>query len=847
MVEETTFSDFFAKAFSDKRAPYPFQERLALSPWPDVLIAPTGLGKTAAITLAWAFKRIKGDPSTPRRLVWCLPMRTLVEQTADESRRWMEALAENWTGTGRDSAPRIHLLLGGAVDREWVDDPARESIIIGTQDMLISRALMRGYGMSRFRWPIDFALLHTDCLWVFDEVQLMSAGLATSAQLEAFRRRDGRFLGAPSKSLWVSATLDPSWLATVDFREWVPKPIIYRWNGEGTPEPQALARILDANKPLQKIAVAAAGSVTGRGKKQAKQEEALGAKVLELHRAGHPTLVIVNRVARAQALYDSLKSAGRTDGILLLHSRFRPAERRKIVGRIRDMTMNDDLIVISTQAIEAGVDISASVLITELAPWSSMVQRFGRCNRKGEFGTVSENGEGGRVYWIDAAGDDAKAAKPYDLEELRDARNILENLTNAAPRKLPPATRGPEARHVIRRKDFEELYDTDADLMGFDIDIAPYVRDSDDTDVQLFWRELPQMREQLDKALRRVDKPQREELCPAPIGSVSEWLKTKGVIDRIFRLDILGDKKRRSWTPLSANNDRRIKPGDLLMVACDLGGYDPERGFDPTAKEKVSPISQEPAGTASDPAGPASDDADMFDSDPASRQLKAIGLEQHLANVRDAAQRLCDELGIAEPYRVAVIRAAAWHDVGKAHEQFQLRAVHEDAEPARPLAKATHWRSSWQKEEGPPPVPASRPFFRHELASALAFLAQHDGKADTDLVAFLIAAHHGKVRMGLRSLPGEMAPDGGDRLFARGVWHGDEVPQVRAGDEVSAATTLSLDLMRMGDSGDGRPSWGARTLRLLSEHGAFRLAFLEAIVRLADWKASEQEQQEGAS
>jgi CRISPR-associated endonuclease/helicase Cas3 len=54
--------------------------------------------------------------------------------------------------------------------------------------MLLSRALMRGYGMSRFGWPIDFGLLHTDALWVFDEVQLMSAGLTTSAQLDAFRR-----------------------------------------------------------------------------------------------------------------------------------------------------------------------------------------------------------------------------------------------------------------------------------------------------------------------------------------------------------------------------------------------------------------------------------------------------------------------------------------------------------------------------------------------------------------------------------------------------------------------------------------------------------------------------------
>src|SRR3546814_18581210 len=75
---------------------------------------------------------------------------------------------------------------------------------------------MRGYGMSRYRWPAHFALLHNDALWVFDEVQLMGAGLPTSAQLEAFRRDFP--VGLPSRSLWVSATLDRRWLDTVDFR-----------------------------------------------------------------------------------------------------------------------------------------------------------------------------------------------------------------------------------------------------------------------------------------------------------------------------------------------------------------------------------------------------------------------------------------------------------------------------------------------------------------------------------------------------------------------------------------------------------------------------------------------------
>jgi CRISPR-associated endonuclease/helicase Cas3 len=91
----------------------------------------------------------------------------------------------------------------------WADCPEEDAILIGTQDMLLSRALMRGYGMSRYQWPVHFAWLHNDALWVFDEVQLMGPGLKTSAQLEAFRRKIGS--SSRSRSLWVSATLKRDW------------------------------------------------------------------------------------------------------------------------------------------------------------------------------------------------------------------------------------------------------------------------------------------------------------------------------------------------------------------------------------------------------------------------------------------------------------------------------------------------------------------------------------------------------------------------------------------------------------------------------------------------------------
>jgi len=112
-------------------------------------------------------------------------MRTLVEQTSEEIREWLGKLGSANLLRGR--APQVVVLMGGeeidCEDRKWDIDPAAETILIGTQDMLLSRALNRGYGMSRFRWPVHYALLNNDCLWVFDEVQLMGAGLPTTSQL----------------------------------------------------------------------------------------------------------------------------------------------------------------------------------------------------------------------------------------------------------------------------------------------------------------------------------------------------------------------------------------------------------------------------------------------------------------------------------------------------------------------------------------------------------------------------------------------------------------------------------------------------------------------------------------
>jgi CRISPR-associated endonuclease/helicase Cas3 len=808
-----SFLDFWVSATRDSSRPFPYQERLAAAPWPDLLRVPTGLGKTAGVVLAWLYKRLRGDPGTPRRLVYCLPMRALVEQTAASARDWLRNLGAAGIGDRAKMPAEPHVLMGGETDDEWIRHPEKPAILIGTQDILLSRALMRGYGVGRARWPVDFALLHNDAMWVFDEVQLMAGGIATSAQLEAFRQCPEIGTVAGCRSLWMSATLERDWLSTVDFGIGS----LVQCGLEADDRSQGIARQrLEAKKTIARARVAVTPHVlTSKGLRD--YAEALAAEILEQHRPGRTTLVIVNRVDRAQALYDALGRRRPSPALLLVHSRFRPAERRRLTQQLVG-DAPDGRIVVATQAVEAGVDMTSAVMFTELAPWASLVQRLGRLNRAGEEGES-------RAFWIDIATDDAKSAElalPYAAQALDAARDRLRAIEDASPAALERFDLALDAPgQVLRRRDLYQLFDTDADLTGFDVDVSPYIRGAEDASVRVFWRKLAEMKEGWE---RREAQPGREEICAIPIGPARRWLEKKENRGRAFVWDWVEGQ----WARLD-----RLWPEALVLVDAALGGYDETRGFDAESTVAVSPVE---GGRAEDAPPEGFDDDSMSGGPP-------VPLPDHLRRVQGFARDLCHALHepdaglrLTDAERDAVVTAALWHDLGKAHDVFKARCglAVDDA----PLAKAPGY--NWRVRDR-----RNRKHFRHELASALAWLERGPQGETHDLVAYLIAAHHGKVRMGLRALPDEPGPkDGADRLFARGVWDGDELPAIAADGLALPATRLSLDLMRIGGA-NGR-SWATRTQGLLQRYGPFRLAFLEALLRIADWRASAEERRLGA-
>lgn len=773
--------------------PYAYQVDLAENGMPDVLNVPTGAGKTLAAALPWLYRRTRHpDPAvraaTPRWLVIVLPQRALVEQTAAAVRRWVANL-----GGGVPLVPvvPVHLLMGGedTGDYVWRYEPARERIFVGTQDMVLSRLLMRGFAERPSRWPATFGLFNNGVQFVFDEIQLLGPGLPTSLQLQALR--EGLGTAQECHTMWMSATVDHRQLSTVDFDRSL---VTTELRDEDRAGP--LRRRLEATRMVRRL------DVSGDPKRYARD---LAERTGAAHRDGTRTIVVLNTVERATAVYDALRRQGTAAEVVLLHSRFRPAERaahlrRALADPARSAT-SGGTIVVATQVLEAGVDVTSTTLITETAPWSSIVQRAGRCNRDGM-------ADGARLLWTPPP-PGRNAHLPYDEKDLARAEQTLAELEGSAVTSegLSAVTPdGDQPLHpVLRRRDLLDLFDTAPDLSGNDIDVSQFVRDPNNRTVSVAWRSVTDA---------RAPAAAPGELCPAPIGDVQDIVRASFGRGRVL------DRAAGRWRPAAPDD---VRPGAVIVLDAAKGGYLPDRGFAPASTTAVEPVT--PTEAAEPP--------EAMDEDSASVGFgRWVSLEEHLADVEREAVALLDGFGqtpgLTTEQRAAIPLAGRYHDLGKAHPTFQ-RSLR-DASQDHPPPGDEPWAKSMTRR----PLRHDPPYFRHELVSALLLLDGElgllDGVPEAELVTYLVLAHHGRVRVTVRGKPDE--PLG--RLM--GVDHGGTT-LVCAAPEVGQLPARTLSLAATG-FGTATLTSAALVLRDRPDLGPFRVAFCEAVVISADWRAS---------
>lgn len=132
-------------------------------------------------------------------------------------------------------------------------------------------------------------------------------------------------------------------------------------------------------------------------------------------------LAIVNTKVLSQSLYEHLNKTI-AHKCLYLSAALIPYHRRKVIDAVKNA--DKPMCLISTQVVEAGVDIDFDIVYREFAPMDSINQSAGRCNRNGVKGKGIV-----KIFKYKRKG----LLKTYDPILMNITKNVLENQENVIP------------------------------------------------------------------------------------------------------------------------------------------------------------------------------------------------------------------------------------------------------------------------------------------------------------------------------------------------------------------------------------------------------------------------------
>ena len=343
----------------------------------------------------WLIALVLAAQAIPRRLIYIVNRRTVVDQASTIAARMRERLKEPPDGNDAESAAALRELTNGlrmlcafgsgevlgvstlrgelADNEEWKKDPARSAIIIGTIDMIGSKVLFSGYGDRRYGRAHHAGLIGQDALIVHDEAHLAPAfgELLISVRDEQAReqRKDNTEIGRRVVVIELSATA----------RRLDEKPVtLLPQDEEGDSDPaQTVRERLDAEKHLRLHLV---------DPKHANE------KVIELAAQNRDSqtrvLVYLTKPEDAKTIAKYLRER-HTRRVELLTGTLRGYERD---GLVKTHVLQEFLgrkptaepaVLVSTSAGEVGIDLDADHMVCDLTTLDSLIQRLGRVNRRG--------------------------------------------------------------------------------------------------------------------------------------------------------------------------------------------------------------------------------------------------------------------------------------------------------------------------------------------------------------------------------------------------------------------------------------------------------------------------------
>ena len=449
-------------------APFPWQRRLfdrmCNGDLPSAVDIPTGLGKTAVMAV-WLLARASGAP-LPRRLVYVVDRRAVVDQATDFAegiRRSLQkpSLVPVCSELGlADRALPISTLRGQHVDnREWLEDPTAPAIVVGTVDMIGSRLLFEGYGVSRRMRPYQAGLMGCDTLVLLDEAHLSRPFERLLQTIEGGRRPragvDAEVMPGEFSGSLATARVPPDFMvlplsATLGSSSTLTGAALTL--DQEDQEHEIVRTRLDASKTLTIEALAADASI----------ESVLSERVWDLARreaeadGGRPIRMLVycdrRKVAESVAadLRRRVKLAKSGAAVILFVGGRRVYERQEAAVDLRrhgllagsGVPVDASVLVVATSAGEVGVDLDADHMVCDLVSWERMVQRLGRVNRRGSGAA--------HVLVIDQGPPEKKSEE--DVARHHAVRALLQELPwtgdghQAGPAALQSTARSSEAR-----------------------------------------------------------------------------------------------------------------------------------------------------------------------------------------------------------------------------------------------------------------------------------------------------------------------------------------------------------------------------------------------------------------
>ena len=356
---DTKLKHFYKEKLGNNFHPYNYQLYVAeqlLAGKNIILQVPTGAGKTWASIIPFLYAQENQRTDFPTKMIYSLPLRTLTNSIYEDVKNICPASIQ----TG-----------------EYGEDPYFENdIIFSTIDQTLSNFLCFPLALSTRQANINAGALIGSYL-VFDEFHLLDPKLSMATTIGMLK-----ILGNLCRCCIMTATLSNDFM--IALKDTLPNYTII--NLDDFPDDKNKITSLLPRIAKKKIEVV--------------KEIISAERIIKYHK--RKSIIICNRVETAQKIYNdiitnqkkgTLKSI-KTENIICLHARFFDKDRKLKEQKLKNffgkkVDKNEEAILISTQVIEAGMDISCDVMHTEISPISSFLQRVGRCARfESELGQI---------------------------------------------------------------------------------------------------------------------------------------------------------------------------------------------------------------------------------------------------------------------------------------------------------------------------------------------------------------------------------------------------------------------------------------------------------------------------